>query len=447
MNGTSRKTIDHMPTRRQYLSGAALLLTGKHASSAAMDGTQSTGRRIASDWVRRRRRMLILGSSTAAGAGASSYSQSWAGRLTQALSATGFAIFNRSISGSDTSATLSRFERDTAGIFPGYVVLATSIINEFVLQLGDQARQTYVRNTKTLIREVERIGALPIVVGPFPNGAFNRNMRDILLQIYTDMAAEGVTTWNFMGACDNGLGRWLPGFSEDGLHPTDAGHQAMFESIPVSFFRRAADWPETPQVTRASGLSWRYVGLGCTAPLLIIPAEPLSSWTLSLWVNSSHLEDNPVIVAGPFEVALGSGTLTVKHPSGSSLAPVKADLSKPIHLCLTASRPRRALTVWVNDEAVLDIADVDTTTETFRFASEHTRVGTEYSEVYVYRAPLVAEDVRRLTAGKRAPASLEVALALNTVPDRAPLNAMISEARIEVCPESWQVVWSARTAL
>jgi lysophospholipase L1-like esterase len=435
-----------MPTRRQYLASAALLLA-KQASSHDLDSTEPGQCRSGSEWIHRRHRIVILGSSTAAGAGASSYSQSWAGRLAEALSASGFTVINRSLSGTNTATSLSRFEKDVASLFPGYVMLATSIINELVLQLRDDARQTYLQNTTALIREVDRIGAVPIVVGPFPNNAFNQPMRQLMLRIYDDFAAAGVVMWNFMGACDDGAGRWLPGFSEDGLHPTNAGHRAMFESIPVGFFRRAAGASHIPSAWRASGLAWRYCCVGSAPPLLIAPRDPFPSWTLSLWVGSPAVDDNALLTAGPFEIMVRAGSLTVMQGGQSATGALKADVSSVVHLALAANRPRGVLTVWMNGEQVLDWPNVDTTAETFRLASEHTRPGTEYRDLNLYRAPLAGEDIRLLAAGKTPPASLEVALPLNSPPDRMPLNGVSSDTRIEANAESWQVVWSARTLL
>jgi hypothetical protein len=342
---------------------------------------------------------------------------------------------------------LARFEKDVAGLNPGYVILATSIINELVLQLREEARQTYVQNTKALIREVDRIGALPIVVGPFPNNAFNQHMRQLMLRIYDDFAATGIVMWNFMGACDDGAGRWLPGFTEDGLHPTNGGHRAMFESIPVGWFRRAAGASQVPSTWRASGLAWRYCCVGSAPPLVVAPQDPLPSWTLSIWIGSPVAEDNALLTAGPFEIVVRAGSLTVTHGSHSATGALKPDVSSVVHLALAANRPRGVLRVWINGEQVLDWPNIDTTAETFRLASEHTRPGTEYRDLHLYRAPLPDEDIRLLAAGKTPPGSLEVALPLNSPPDRMPLDLISSDARIEACAESWQVVWSARTLL
>ena len=94
------------------------------------------------------RRLVILGSSTAAGAGASSYRLSWAGRLTEALAPLGITVINRSISGSNTAASIQRFQRDVEALRPNYVVFSTSLHNELVLTRREEARKEFVENLK-----------------------------------------------------------------------------------------------------------------------------------------------------------------------------------------------------------------------------------------------------------------------------------------------------------
>src|SRR5579883_3007408 len=69
------------------------------------------------------RTVVILGSSTAAGAGASDYQFSWAARLARAIAASGFHVLNLSISSTTTQDSLDRFATDVAPLRPDFVVL------------------------------------------------------------------------------------------------------------------------------------------------------------------------------------------------------------------------------------------------------------------------------------------------------------------------------------
>ena len=63
--------------------------------------------------------IVILGSSTAQGVGASTYARSWAGLLTSAVAPRGWTVQNVSISGSGTAGSLARFDQDVTPLRPG----------------------------------------------------------------------------------------------------------------------------------------------------------------------------------------------------------------------------------------------------------------------------------------------------------------------------------------
>ncbi|HWE52283.1 MAG TPA: SGNH/GDSL hydrolase family protein, partial [Bryobacteraceae bacterium] len=156
--------------------------------------------------------IVVLGSSTAAGVGASTYQTSWVGLLTSALASKGYIVQNVSISGTNTGDSLARFDRDVTPNNPAFVVLATSIVNEPT----DTAAQSYLAKTLLLIHKVESIGAIPVVVPPYPNDGFSASMYSSIQNIYTTLGAEGVPLLDFLDAADDGQGHWVAGLSLDG---------------------------------------------------------------------------------------------------------------------------------------------------------------------------------------------------------------------------------------
>ena len=78
---------------------------------------------------------------------------------------------NASIAATGTEDSLARFQRDVLPYAPDFVILATSLWNEGFAQNPNTIADQYVRNTQQLVGMVESLGALPVVVGPYPNSA------------------------------------------------------------------------------------------------------------------------------------------------------------------------------------------------------------------------------------------------------------------------------------
>lgn len=193
------------------------------------------------------RTIVILGSSNAAGLGASTYTgepsagsgwsspaTSWAGRLVAAMP--GWTIINRSISGSNTAASIARFWTDVAPHRPSHVILANGLHNE-----GYDSR-AFVRGMAELCRLCGLIGAVPVI----------RNASVSNLMSAAQYAGARAANQQFermapvidaMSTLDDGAGHYTSGasyHSGDGVHPNDAGYAALFGAIDLGMFAHAA---------------------------------------------------------------------------------------------------------------------------------------------------------------------------------------------------------------
>jgi lysophospholipase L1-like esterase len=182
-------------------------------------------------------RIVILGSSTAAGAGASRPERSWAALLSAALAPAGYTVINRSIAADTTAGAIARFERDVAPLRPAYVVLATSIYNEGITGSPRAAWTRYVENLARLAAMTSALGAIPVVMGPYPNDAANVEVQTSIETLYQQLSASGARVWDFFNPVVDGRGHWLPGLTVDGTHPSDQGHFYLFDSVPLGTFR------------------------------------------------------------------------------------------------------------------------------------------------------------------------------------------------------------------
>ena len=185
----------------------------------------------------RNRTVVILGSSTAEGVGASSQSASWAGRLAQQLAKSGIRVINRSIAGTNTADSLERFDRDVVPYQPGFVILATSIVNEGFESSPAVAYERYIENTTALIGRVREIGAIPMNITMYPVSRYKWEHLALVSQLTEALEQWGWPLFNFWSPVATEDGRWIPQLSADGLHPLDAGHGALYEAIPNPFSR------------------------------------------------------------------------------------------------------------------------------------------------------------------------------------------------------------------
>jgi len=426
-----------MPIRHRWML-AILFLSLPICGALARAGEDSSDPE--KDWSRRQRRILILGSSTANGGGATRYEMSWAGLLAQALAPAGYTVINRSINGSDTAASLARFESDVMPFQPGYVILATSIVNEFIFTRQEEALRSFVENTRTLIRKVEAIGAVPVVVGPYPNNAFNRNLRTLMRTAYQQLEAEGVLVWDFFSASDDGFGRWLPGYSEDGLHPTNAGHRALFESIPISYFLNPAA-TNPPPPPRLGARAWRFQGQSsCSDALRLTPSRPATSWTVAFWLLTPPAQAiNPLLQTPGLSVRALGRRLEVQAPSKSASS-LPIEEGRRVHVAVTYNGERKLAVLYLNGVAAASLDELEAQASTFRIAGPETAPGTEIHGLLLYRSPLPAEEVQAMVNGMPPTRSLEAYLPLNVSPYRQQLNQVPGALEVLACSDAWSVV-------
>jgi lysophospholipase L1-like esterase len=241
--------------------------------------------------------IVILGSSTAAGAGASRSEKSWAALLSAALASRGYAVVNRSVAGDTTGGTLARFARDVTPLKPAFVVLATSIYNEGINVAPATSWTTYVNNLDRLIAMTQSIGATPIVMGQYPNNGASAQVYGLVQTLYRQLNAAGVRVWDFLNSVEDAKGHWLPGLTSDGTHPTDQGHAYLFDAIPLTSFdpvdklrggrSRAAD--ESPCMVQQ--------------PLTITFSRPATSWSIGAFVRPSNVS-RTLLAAPEIELAV-----------------------------------------------------------------------------------------------------------------------------------------------
>ncbi len=178
-------------------------------------------------------RVLILGSSTAAGAGASSPQSAWAGILANKLAPLGGLLINSSVGGSTTRESRDRFVSEFNRIAPDVVVFATNPYNSPNLMSPDAVVDEYMSETRELVALTVNAGSIPVVITPYGYQNASEALTSAMLRLRDELEGLGCLVWDFWNSTTLESGKWIPGLNFDVLHPNDRGHQAMADSISV----------------------------------------------------------------------------------------------------------------------------------------------------------------------------------------------------------------------
>lgn len=292
-----------------------------------------------------RPRVVVLGSSTAVGVGASSPALSWAGRLATALEPFGLSLVNVSVSGTDMNWALAQFPV-VAALNPAVVILATSPWN-CGLGGGDPAAafDDYVAKVTRLAGMCEQIGARVIWFAGYPKNG-QPALSDKLLPLLYD-ALEKWALWDCFGQCDAG-GEWRAGFSDDGTHPNTGGHGWMFDGITLStLFAR----PEPSRVFT----SWQLDGADASyGPLLLTLQRGASALTASMWFKYGTVQNSRAYIAftGTNGRIRNGTNYGLGDAAGNSAEFGVGPSTSWQHLALGYTTADNVLRFWLNGEPV-----------------------------------------------------------------------------------------------
>ncbi|SDA37985.1 MULTISPECIES: GDSL-type esterase/lipase family protein [unclassified Janthinobacterium] len=182
------------------------------------------------------RKILVFGSSVAYGYGSPTFN-GWARRLAAALAPRGYTMVNKSIGGNKTTDLIGRFYADVVPENPGIVILGLSLANEGLLGIYKEAVYTqYITNMRRLVAMCREMGYKVIVTGVYGNNDYTAADYLYLKQADQELENSDIPYINFLGAIDDGTGKWRTGMSADAGHPNDDGYESMFRAIPLSLF-------------------------------------------------------------------------------------------------------------------------------------------------------------------------------------------------------------------
>ena len=384
------------------------------------------------------RRIVILGSSTAQGSGATDTAHSWVGLLTSWLAPRGFTIINQSISGSATKDSLNRFSQDVAPYRPDFVVLATSLWNEGPASNPSALRTAYMANTRKLIALADSIGAVPIVAGVFPNFGSSPAAVSVVKDIYADLESLGVPEWDFWSGLADPQGNWLPGLSADGTHPGNAGHRDLFDAIPASYFQAA--YQPIAAAYDADGSWLTDVADNPPGQLTAQLDQPAGSWSVGAWLLSAPAAPQLVLTAsgsGQLQLLRSSTGYTVTLNGATILNAASKARPEPSwrQVLLTYAKETNLLSLYVDGE-LLASSSVAASIAPARFTLGGDREPAHFGQFLLYRTALTADDAAKQATLTVQRKSLESWIALATSGEGGLVN-YAGTATVAVATGAW----------
>ena len=274
----------------------------------------------------------------------------------------------------------------------------------------------------------------PIVTLCYTRNDFTAVEYEYTRRMNLEINSWDVPSVNFLGAVDDGTGKWAKGFWHDALHPNAAGH--------VEITRRSCRRCSTPSSRanrspkRSTATAFARVG-GGDAPITFTPEDPMHPFAFGVTVRAQadgtlasiagstlamasemkreeraggrgalEFEASTLTAGAPFTETIGisHGVWTLKAANGTLVsAAVKAD-TQWHHLVVSHYTARGETLFYVDGTLAGRVAE---RLEPKRFALGGP-ASADFKNLLIYRSALNGDEVSALERGTLLQASLEV---------------------------------------
>ena len=222
----------------------------------------------------RPRRIAGFGSSVAFGTGDEYGKEGYTGLLRAMLAPKGWEVLNQSRGGDTTKLLATRWEpegtpdsrtRYLLPVNPSYVIIGLSLANEGIFEARTKAEkdavfEQYADGIRGFIAKARRQNMVPIVTLCYPRSVYTPVEYEYIRRMNILENSWDAPTVNFLGALDDGNGRWARGFMFNDKHPNASGHQELaLTFVPTLFeaLEKCKPTPTTPAGVRGFAQSYR----------------------------------------------------------------------------------------------------------------------------------------------------------------------------------------------
>lgn len=191
-----------------------------------------------------KKKIVLLGSSSAQGNGVADYTTSsfWA-LLKGKLEPKGFEVINRGFSADNTTVGLSRFYKDVITVNPDFVIIAFTIGNEGIANAGADKYAIYQQFRNNVLKmcfQAKQIGATPIIMSQAPTRSYTTDIYAYSQKLNAELQAMGFHVVDWGGVVDalDGTGKPIDSIMYDNVHYKEAAHVEIANSFPPTLFDR-----------------------------------------------------------------------------------------------------------------------------------------------------------------------------------------------------------------
>ena len=124
---------------------------------------------------------------------------------------------------------------------PTYVLLGLSLGNEGIRNVATRAEKDaifdqFAKGMRGFVDRSRQHGIVPIITLPYTRMDFTDVEYEYTRRMNLLLNSWDVPTVNFLGAVDDGTGKWARGFWFDSLHPNAAGHVEITRTFVPTLF-------------------------------------------------------------------------------------------------------------------------------------------------------------------------------------------------------------------
>ena len=220
------------------------------------------------------------------------------------------SVFNNCHGGDSTTKLLNRFDQMVA-TKAGIVFIGLSLANEGLRcctplmtpakckACHDEIFEHYSAGMTELVTKIRALGASPIIAGCYPNSDYTADEYVYIQRMNLLTQSWDVPNINFLGAIDDGFGRWTEGYHANGGHPNDLGSTEMYHTIvPTIFDAIAAGKPNlVPRSTSGGCVTFNGTSDPAVGVEVVIPtAHTMHSFTLRFDFRTSTAIDAAIAI-------------------------------------------------------------------------------------------------------------------------------------------------------
>jgi lysophospholipase L1-like esterase len=356
-------------------------------------------------------KITVFGSSVASGAVAKNNRGYWY-MLKELLRHRGFEVSSCSRGGDRTTRILDRFP-DLLSHEADYVFIGLSLGNEGIREKDQAGRDGVFEQFRTgmlgLIKLMRENNMKPAVGLCYAHSYYRPEEYEYVKRMNVLMNSWDVPSANFLGAVDDGAGRWAKGYVNDPWHPNTEGHREMFYAIVPTLFEAMEAGIPIPKKAAGNGLLRLGNKDGVWSYLDFTSRDTIHSFALSFFVHSNHDGTLAAIEGDTIDakIDMKEGKFLYISSNGRSTGSEIDGTDGRWHHIVISHRYAHGETLFFVDGDFIGSVRERFAPRKFTLGAKNLKEA-DFKELLIYRSALNGLEVKTIGQGTLLQASLEV---------------------------------------